>query len=71
MEKSARELTAVSTRLWNTVFQDGRSGLLGQVAMVSKRTNRGLALKKGRRVNCLFSPMGIVSTAKIGGNMVK
>lgn len=54
MEKEARGLTAVSARLWDINFHDGRNGLLGQVAMVSKRTNRGLALKRDRRVNCLF-----------------
>lgn len=60
-------LTAVSTRLWNMNFQDGRGGLLGQVAMVSKGTNRGLALKRGRRVNCLLLPTGIVSRSSVGG----
>lgn len=71
MEKSAREFTAGSPRLQNINFQDGRSGLLGQVAMVSKTTNRGLVLKKGGRVNCLLPPMGIVSRAKIGGGYGK
>lgn len=71
MEKSAREFTAGSLRLQNINFQDGRNGLLGQVAMVSKTTNRGLALKSRGRVNCLFLPMGIVSRAKTGGGYSK
>lgn len=71
MEKSASELTAESPGLWNINFQDGRSSLLGQVAIVSKTTNRGLALKWGGRVNSLFLPVGTVSRAKTGGGFGK
>lgn len=39
--------------------------------MVFKRINRGLVLKKGRRVNCFFFFMGIVLIVKIRGNTVK
>lgn len=38
--------------------------------MVSKRTNRGFALK-GVDGNCVFLPMGIVSRAKKGGGYGK
>lgn len=39
--------------------------------MVSKITNRGLALKRGGRMNYLLLPMGIVSRAKTGGEYGK
>lgn len=38
--------------------------------MVSKRTNRGFALK-GVDGNCVFLPMGIISRAKKGGGYDK
>lgn len=39
--------------------------------MVSKTTNRGLALKRGGRVNYLLLPMGIFSRAKTEGEYGK
>lgn len=66
MEKRVRQSRSVSTRFWNINSQDGRSGLLGQVAMVSE-TKQNMALKRGRRVNRFF----LVSKAKTGGGYGK
>ena len=61
-KKNATELTALSIRLWSFNFQDGIHGLLGQVAMVSKKPKRNLALKRGKRVKCLFLPFFLPSS---------
>jgi hypothetical protein len=65
-KKRARELTGLSPRLWSTNFQDDTSDLLAQVAMVSKRTNRGLVQNRRKEGNSLFLPMGIAARMKRG-----